>query len=116
MNRPPQAIPGTNLVAIALALALALAAVAGLRQVTPSDPAADVPPAPWPEMRVDLNAADAAELTLLPGIGPRLAARIVADRAERGRFETVDDLERVHRIGPATVRRLRRQAIVEAGH
>ena len=108
MNRPPQAIPGTNLVAIALALALALAAVAGLRQVTPSDPAADVPPAPWPEMRVDLNAADAAELTLLPGIGPRLAAR--------GRFETVDDLERVHRIGPATVRRLRRQAIVEAGH
>jgi competence protein ComEA len=56
---------------------------------------------------VDLNAADAAELTRLPGIGPALAARIVASRAADGPFRSADDLARVAGIGPATVERLR---------
>jgi competence ComEA-like helix-hairpin-helix protein len=68
--------------------------------------------ASWPDARVDLNSAGAAELTLLPGIGPRLAERIVADRTSRGRFESVDDLTRVNRIGQATVRRLRPFAVI----
>jgi competence protein ComEA len=66
----------------------------------------------WPELRVDLNCADAAELTLLPGIGPGLAERIVADRAAHGPFEDVDDLMRVKRIGPAVLDRLRPYATV----
>ena len=41
---------------------------------------------------VDLNAADQATLETLPGIGPSLAARIIAWREEHGRFTTVDDL------------------------
>ncbi|WP_062464280.1 helix-hairpin-helix domain-containing protein [Demequina soli] len=52
---------------------------------------------------VDLNAADAAALDALPGIGPALAARIVADREANGPFATVKDLERVSGIGPAVV-------------
>jgi len=60
----------------------------------------------WPDMRVDLDRASAAELTVLPGIGPRLAERIVADRADHGAFATVDDLARVRGIGPALVRRI----------
>lgn len=53
--------------------------------------------------RVSLNLADAADLERLPGIGPALAARIVAGRPFRG----VDELEAVRGIGPATMDRLR---------
>jgi competence protein ComEA len=56
--------------------------------------------------RLDVNRASAAELELLPAVGPSLAARIVADRASRGPFRTVEDLARVHGIGPRTVERL----------
>jgi len=55
---------------------------------------------------IDPNAADAARLTLLPRIGPVLAERIVADRAERGPFASASDLQRVRGIGPKTVERI----------
>lgn len=50
---------------------------------------------------LDLNSADAAALDALPGIGPVLAARIVAWRTEHGRFSSVDELAEVSGIGPA---------------
>ncbi len=50
---------------------------------------------------VDLNRATADELTRLPGIGPVLAARIVAARDARGPFSSVDDLRRVSGVGAA---------------
>lgn len=56
---------------------------------------------------VNLNRATAAELEVLPGIGPALAARIVASRAEAGRFARIEDLQRVSGIGPALLERLR---------
>ena len=59
-----------------------------------------------PSVRLSLNTATAAELTCLPGIGPALAARIVADRAARGPYREVQELERVAGIGTATIRRL----------
>src|SRR5438045_1651888 len=40
---------------------------------------------------VDLGTADAAGLDALPGIGPVLAARIVAHRARHGAFRSVDE-------------------------
>lgn len=48
---------------------------------------------------VDLNAADQATLETLPGIGPSLAARILAWREEHGRFTSVEDLLDVSGIG-----------------
>ncbi len=45
------------------------------------------PPAP-----VDVNAADAATLETIPGIGPRLAARIVEFREQNGGFAAPEDL------------------------
>lgn len=56
---------------------------------------------------VDLNRATAAELESLPGIGPALARRIVAWRAQNGPFRSVDALSQVPWIGAATVERLR---------
>lgn len=55
---------------------------------------------------VSLNAAPAEELATLPGIGPRLAQAIVADRAAHGAFQRLEDLTRVRGVGPALVRRL----------
>lgn len=48
---------------------------------------------------VNLNTADTRELTALPGIGPVLAERILAYRAEHGTFETVEALMNVEGIG-----------------
>jgi competence protein ComEA len=45
-----------------------------------------------PSAAVDLNAADAAALAALPGIGRELAARIVAFREVNGRFGSPDEL------------------------
>lgn len=62
--------------------------------------------------QVDLNAATAAELEALPGIGPVLADRIVAWRTEHGPFADVESLEDVPGIGPALLAGLRDQARV----
>lgn len=56
---------------------------------------------------IDINRAPAAELELLPGIGPALAARIVEHRQAHGPFRRVEDLTSVRGIGPVTLERLR---------
>jgi len=56
---------------------------------------------------LDVNAAPAEELELLPGVGPSVASAIVADRADRGPFRTVDDLDRVRGIGPGLLAKVR---------
>ena len=55
---------------------------------------------------VDINRADWPELTLLPGIGPTLARRIIESRERAGAFRNTDDLQRVPGIGPKTVARI----------
>lgn len=50
---------------------------------------------------VDLNAADAAALDALPGIGPVLAQRIVDHRTAQGPFRSVEELDDVPGIGPS---------------
>ena len=59
------------------------------------------------ESPIDLNRASAAELERVRGIGPALAARIIAHRAQEGGFGRVDDLIEVRGIGPATLESLR---------
>lgn len=57
--------------------------------------------------RVDPDRADAADWERLPGIGPALAGRIIADRKANGPFRSPDALLRVPGIGPRTLARIR---------
>jgi len=56
--------------------------------------------------RVDVNAAGAAELDALPGVGPVLAERIVGHRQRHGRYRRLEDLLAVRGIGPRLLERL----------
>ena len=64
-------------------------------------------PEPAPVGRLDLNRADALALAALPGIGPALAERIVADRAAHGPFGAPEELRRVPGIGSGRLERIR---------
>ena len=72
--------------------------------------AAAAPTAPTP---VDLNAANAEQLDPLPGIGPALAARIVAYRDEHGPFTEIEQLNKVKGIGARTLERLRPHLVLQ---
>lgn len=64
-------------------------------------------PKPLPSASpLDLNAATAQQLQTLPGIGAKMAERILAERAKRF-FASVDELRRVGGIGPKTLEKLR---------
>lgn len=65
-----------------------------------------------PPVLIDLNRAGATELEALPGVGPAIAAEIIADRERNGPFATVDDLLRVRGIGPAKLAAVRDRATV----
>lgn len=55
---------------------------------------------------VDVDVASEPELERLPRIGPALARRIVEDRKARGPFRSLEGLQRVRGVGPATARLL----------
>lgn len=56
---------------------------------------------------VNINTASEAELQLLPGIGPALAQRIIADRQKNGAYTSVEQLDRVAGIGGKKLEQLR---------
>ncbi|MHA6525284.1 helix-hairpin-helix domain-containing protein [Tessaracoccus sp. G1721] len=63
---------------------------------------------------LDLNTATAAELETLPGVGPVMAAAILAWREENGRFTAVEELQEVSGIGPKTFEKLKPLVRVQA--
>ena len=66
----------------------------------------------WPDMRLDLNNATAEELTMLPGIGPAFAERIVEFRRERGRISSLEELREISGIGPARLEAMAPHVVV----
>ncbi|HHN77346.1 MAG TPA: helix-hairpin-helix domain-containing protein [Phycisphaerales bacterium] len=59
-----------------------------------------------PAVRLNINTASAAELELLPRIGPTLAGRIIDYRTEHGPIRSLRQLTEVKGIGARTVERL----------
>ena len=59
------------------------------------------------EFKIDVNKAGWVEWMQLEGIGEATAKKIVADREANGPFKSVDDVQRVKGIGPATLEKMR---------
>ena len=54
---------------------------------------------------ININTASSAELESLPGVGPAIAARIVAER-NRKPFTSIQDIDRVNGIGPKKLQQI----------
>ena len=64
-------------------------------------------PAAVPGVLIDINRADLSALEALPGIGPKLAQRIVEFRERNRGFRDVGELRKVSGIGPKRYAALR---------
>ena len=73
-----------------LALVFALVASSGLATAAGK---------PAPTGKVNINTATAQQLTALPGVGEKLAARIVEYRQKQGGFKNVSELMNVQGLG-----------------
>lgn len=112
---PPNLLPAHR-AAFATIVLLTLAHSLG-SALAPRDSSAPPPTAAQLQLRLNPNHASAAELELLPRIGPTLAAAIVAYRAnaaEQPAFRRPEDLDNVYRIGPVTVETLRPFLVFDA--
>lgn len=67
----------------------------------------DAPPDAAARFTVDINQADAEELAQLPGLGPTIAARIIAHRDAHGPFTSPEALLDVPGIGDTTLATIR---------
>ncbi|NNJ27308.1 ComEA family DNA-binding protein [Alienimonas chondri] len=83
-------------------LVVALLMSAGVASLPVDDPT----PHRSPVCRLDVNDASHAEWTLLRGVGPKLADRIVAGRSDGGAYRSAPDLLAVKGVGPKTFARL----------
>jgi competence protein ComEA len=63
---------------------------------------------------VNVNTASAAEFEALPGVGPKLAARIIEYREKHGPFKKVEDLMNVRGLGEKNFLKLKAQLTLAA--
>jgi competence protein ComEA len=65
-----------------------------------------------PALQVNLNTATVADLQELPGVGAKVAARIVEYRQKQGPFKKIEELMYVQGIGEKSFLKLRPQITV----
>lgn len=61
---------------------------------------------------ININTADISALCGLPGIGPKIAERIIKFRSENGPFKTTRDIRKVKGIGSKKYTRLKKLIII----
>ena len=79
-----------NRIAAALAFVVAFTLSSGLALAAAK---------PAPTGKVNINTASAQQLTALPGVGEKMAARIVEYRQKQGGFKNVQELMNVRGLG-----------------
>lgn len=84
-----------RIVAAALALAITLSAGVAAAAAKPA-----------PAGKVNINSASVEQLSTVPGIGAKLAARIVEHRQKSGPFKSVQELMNVKGVGEKSFEKL----------
>ena len=70
-----------------------------------------------PAGKVNLNTATVEQLTSVPGVGPKLAARIVEQRQKSGSFKSVQEILSVKGIGEKNLAKIQTYLTVgESAH
>ncbi|MDL4842849.1 S-layer homology domain-containing protein [Aquibacillus rhizosphaerae] len=64
-------------------------------------------PNPEPNNSININTADYETLLLIKGVGPSIAENIIDYRNRYGHFRTIEELDNVKYIGPATIEEMR---------
>ncbi|MCL4561135.1 MAG: helix-hairpin-helix domain-containing protein [Chloroflexi bacterium] len=70
-------------------------------------------PTPIVEFPININQASQEELDALPGIGPQKALDIIKYRENQGLFTTIEEIQSVSGIGPATFEKIK--ALITVG-
>ena len=91
-----------------------LAACLSVQALAQGAAAGSDPKAVKPSTIINLNTATVAELEMLPGIGAKVAARIVEYRTNKGPFRKIEDLMNVQGVGEKSFLKLRPQLTVGA--
>ena len=99
-------------IVLSLVAAAALVAATGatLAAQTKTPPAATAKPASTAV--VNINTASATEIATLPGVGAKMAARIIEYRQKNGPFKKVEELMNVRGIGEKNFLKLKPQLAV----
>ena len=97
----------TTLSLVALAALLASQAQAQTTRAKTVDQATSKP-----TVQVNLNTATVADLQELPGVGAKVAARIVEYRQKQGPFKRIEELMNIQGIGEKSFLKLRPQITV----
>jgi len=63
--------------------------------------------------KVNINTADAKELTKLPGIGQTIAIRIIEYREKQDGFKKIEELQNISGIGKKKFERIKEMVILE---
>lgn len=90
-------------------LAVAMVPAVAQQQKAPAAPAkaARGAKAPAPTTPINLNTATQAQLESLPGLGPKVAERILEYRKQNGAFKKVEDLMNVKGVGEKSFLKLK---------
>ena len=88
-----------------------MVAIAAIALTAPTLGAQGKTPAPKPAATaaapVNLNTATAEQLATIPGVGPKMAERIIDYRQKNGGFKKVEDLMNVSGVGEKSFLRMK---------
>jgi competence ComEA-like helix-hairpin-helix protein len=62
---------------------------------------------------ISINTANASQLSLLPGVGPKLANAIINYRSQNGPITSWEQLESIRGIGPKMIVRMQQYGVIK---
>ncbi len=65
------------------------------------------------EGKVNINTATEEQISVLPGIGPKLASEVIKYRNTIGKFGAIEDLKKVNGVGDKKLEKIRNFVVVE---